>query len=102
MKNRNEINIDQVLNDYLAAISPEQLIAELETPQRAVLMSIPDDDFFHIPTETEICAVKGFEIEQTITLVGDFSTDSLIWNTLFGQDSYISSIAANQELALAA
>jgi hypothetical protein len=102
MKNRNEIDVGQVLNDYLAAISPEQLIAELETPQRAVLMAIPDDDFFHISTETESHTVRGFEIDQTITLVGDFSTDSLIWNAALGQVSCFSSIAANQELALAA
>ena len=53
MKKRNEIDVDQVLTDYLATVSTEQLIAELETPHRAVLMTIPDEDFFQIPTETE-------------------------------------------------
>ena len=49
---RPNIDVDRVLNDYLATTSTEQLIAELETPQRKVLMTIPDDQFFHIPTET--------------------------------------------------
>jgi hypothetical protein len=47
---RPDIDIGRVLNDYLATTSTEQLTAELETPQRKALMTIPDEQFFHTTT----------------------------------------------------
>lgn len=106
MKSREEIDIDQVLNNYLATISPEQLIAELESPQCAILMSIPDEDFFHVPIESASHTFKAHDVDQTITLVGDFcSADSSTWENPNQPAHQICSgllIAENEELALAA
>jgi hypothetical protein len=112
MKNREDVDIDQVLKNYLSTVSQEQLIAELEAPRRVELMAIPDQNFFF--TQDEIPAsyapLEACDIFEAFNplenLVSDL-VEKFIWETSQSAPRQIIAAslmanAANQELALAA